>query len=666
MNFTELARKLRIAPKELRILLPELGFDIGKKAIKVDDKVAQNILKNWSRLMAEYQANLSMKEQVEAKQKVREAAAKEQVTIGLPPRITIKELATKLNIQLNMIMKELMKNGVMVSLNEQIDFDTAAIIAEDLGKKVAMEEASASAEEEQATKATEVKETMKQTDAKNLESRPPVIIVMGHVDHGKTKLLDCIRETNIVEGESGGITQHIGAYQIEKDDRKITFIDTPGHEAFTSMRTRGSRVADIAILVVAADDGVQPQTKEALRIIKNADLPMVVAINKIDKPEANIERVKKELSEIDVIPEDWGGKTPFVPISAKSGENINTLLETLLLIADVEKENLVTDWKRLPLGTVIESHIDNSEGTVATILVQAGILKPGAIMAISNALYGRVRVMKNHLGETVHEAEPGTPVKLLGLKQLPTVGDIIEIKQSEKGLEKKVVASSREQFVSPVDTTATEDDETEGASLKLILKSDTLGSSEAIVESMAKLNLPKDFKIDIIHKGLGNINENDVNRAEAANAVLVGFHVAIPAKIAELAKENKVELSEFSIIYDLLNFLREAIIKRANPQVRRQEVGTIKILKFFSRPKDGQVVGGKVTDGEIKHPVKCDIRRKGLIVGEGKISALQSGKEAVATISKGQEAGIKVQTLLTIEPEDELACWVEVEEKIDL
>lgn len=665
MNFTELARKLRIPPKELRILLPELGFDVGKKAIKVDDKVAANILKNWSRLMADYQAQLSMKEQVAAKQQVREESEKDQTVTILPPQITIKELAEKLNIQLNMIMKELMKNGVMVSLNEQIDFDTAAIIAEDLGKKVELESAEASTERKQETKAAQVKETMKAADAKDLAPRPPIIIVMGHVDHGKTKLLDSIRQTNIVEGESGGITQHIGAYQIEKDGKKITFIDTPGHEAFTSMRTRGSRVADIAILVVAADDGVQPQTKEALRIIKNANIPMVVAMNKIDKPDANIEKAKKELSEIGVIPEDWGGDTPFVPISAKSGENIDKLIETLLLIADMEKDALVTDWNRLPLGTVIESHVDNSEGTVATILVQAGILKPGAIIGINHTLYGRVRMMKNHLGETIQAAEPGTPVKLLGLKYQPTVGDIIEIFASEKGLEKKMHTSSREQLASPVNMKKS-DDESDDASLKLILKTDTLGSSEAIIESMAKLNLPNDFKIDFIHKGLGNINESDVKRAAAADAVLVGFHVAIPPKIAEFAKEEKIELEEFSIIYDLLNFLRAAIIKRANPQVRRQEIGTIRILKYFSRPKDGHVVGGRVLEGEIKHPVKCDIMRKGLIVGEGEIIALQSGKEVVATVSKGQECGLKVQTQLTIAPDDELIAWIEIEEKIDL
>jgi translation initiation factor IF-2 len=666
MNFTELARKLRIPPKELRILLPELGFDVGKKAIKVDDKVALNILKNWSRLMADYQAQLSMKEQVEAKQLIREEAAKETVATLLPARITIKELATKLNLQLNMIMKELMKNGVMVSLNEQIDFDTASIIAEDLGKRVELEDASASEKAEKREKATEMKEKLEKVDAKDLEIRPPVIIVMGHVDHGKTKLLDSIRETNIIEGESGGITQHIGAYQIEKNNRLITFIDTPGHEAFTSMRTRGSRVADIAILVVAADDGVQPQTKEALRIIKNANIPMVVAINKIDKPDANIERVKKELSEAGVTPEDWGGDTPVIGISAKSGENIDVLLETLLIIADVEKKSLFTDWKRLPIGTVIESHVDSSEGTVATILVQAGVLKPGAIISINNAFFGRVRVMKNHVSETVSEANPGMPVKLLGLKHLPIVGDIIEFKASEKGLDKKVIISSREQFASPTNISKKEDEESNDKDLKLILKTDTLCSSEAIVESLAKLNLPQDFKIDIIHKGLGNINENDVNRAETADALLVGFHVSIPSKMAELAKDNKVELEEFTIIYDLLNYLRAAIIKRANPQIRRQETGTLKILKYFSRPKDGHVVGGRVLEGEIKHPEKCDVMRKGLIVGEGKIIELQSGKEAVTTVSKGQECGLKVQTLFTVEPEDELIAYNEIEEKIDL
>ncbi len=509
----------------------------------------------------------------------------------------------------------------------------------------------------------QIKKMIKESDT-TLKKRPPVIVIMGHVDHGKTKLLDTIKKTNVVAEESGGITQHIGAYQIEKKSKKITFIDTPGHEAFTTMRTRGSRIADIAILVVAADDGVQPQTKEALRIIKNAGIPMLVAINKIDKPAANIEKIKKELSENNVIPEEWGGDTIVQPISAHTGDGIDNLLETLLLIADTEEENLKTDWKRLALGTVIESHMDKSEGTVATILVQAGILKTGSIVSIDNALYGRIRVMKNHLDEKVKNAEPGTPVKILGLKAMPTVGDIIEEKESEKGLEKRVKTTSREQFASP--QTEQKDEEDEGSSLKIILKTDTLGSAEAIVESIAKLNLPKDFKIDFVHKGLGNINENDVQRAKSADAVIVGFHIVTPTALANVIDDEKVIVKNFEIIYELLDFLKEKIVEVVKPTYKQKEMGALKILKNFKQTKKSQVVGGSVTDGEIKKGYEFSLLRKGQEIGKGKILELQSGKEAVTTVAKGAEAGLEVQSLLTIEEGDNLEVYETIEEQIKL
>lgn len=668
MNITELARKLKVSTKELKILLPELGFDIGRKAIKVDDKVANQIIKDWGRLLAEFHQKLSLSQTVTKKTDATTTNEQDLKPIPLPQKIAVRELAGKLNLPLSIIMKELMKNGILVSLNEPIDFDTAAIIAEDLGKKVTKTETAEEGGDTADDKHSKLKKIIQKETGKNLKKRPPVIVVMGHVDHGKTKLLDAIRKTDIVAQESGGITQHIGAYQIEKSDALLTFIDTPGHEAFTTMRTRGSRVADLAILIVAADDGVQPQTVEALRIIKNEQLPMVVAINKIDKPEANIEKVKKELANQNIIPEEWGGKTIFLPISAKSGEGIDKLIDILLLLAETEEEKLLTDWERLPAGTVIESHMDKSEGIVATILIQAGVLGIGNIVSIDNAYYGKIRVMKNHLNKNIDKAQPGTPVKVVGLKAMPSVGDIIEIKEKMLGLERKIKTVSREQIATPTiasqDDNEEEDSETPG--LKLILKTDTLGSAEAILETLAKLNLPTKFKIDIIHKGLGNINEDDLNRAKAAQAVIIGFHVQLPTALTEHVKIDDIEVKIFKIIYELIDFLKEKITTLAEPTYKRKELGAIKILKIFKQTKAGQIIGGLITKGEINPNFDFDIVRQEKTIGEGRILEIQSGKETITSASSGQECGLEIKSLITIEPKDILQVWQKVQEDIKL
>jgi translation initiation factor IF-2 len=421
------------------------------------------------------------------------------------------------------------------------------------------------------------------------------------------------------------------------------------------MRTRGSRVADLAILVVAADDGVKPQTLEALRIIKNAGLPMVVAINKIDKPDANVNRVKKELSNHGIIPEEWGGNNIIVPISATTGEGIDKLIEMLLLLSEAEKERLKADWERLPIGTVIESHMDKSEGTAATILVQAGTLKIGNIVSIDGMFYGKIRVMKDHVGKRLPEATPGTPVEVLGLKTMPTVGDIVEIVRSEKGLERKIKTASREQFAAtPAPASSDEKGEAPTSSLKLVVKTDTLGSAEAIVESIAKINLPQGFGIDIIQRGLGSINENDLKRAKAAGAVIVGFHVTFPTALKASASEDVLEIKLFEIIYDLINYLKEKIKALAKPTITERTVGELMVLKLFKKSKRGQIIGCSVTKGEVRKGLPCDIVRKGATIGHGTIAELQSGKETVREVKKDEECGILLNSFIDIEEGDAL------------
>ena len=466
MNVTELARKLKIPTKELLEILPVVGFDIGRRAIKIDNRQAQRIIEKWPMLLAQYEEITKPDEEEKVVDEIQE---KKKIALG--QTIRVKDFAEKLKMPLAKVMAELMKNGVLSSMNEEIDFDTAAIIGEELGFEVESDNSAQSDKEE--TTSQKLEGLLNEEDKTKLSARPPVIVVMGHVDHGKTKLLDSIRKTKVIEGESGGITQHIGAYQAVKNDKLITFIDTPGHEAFTTMRSRGARVADIAILVVAADDSIQPQTKESIKIIKSAGLPMIVAINKIDKPDANPEKVKQDLAAMNLTPEEWGGKTITVPISAKEGTGIDDLLEMILLITETEKNNIMANPEKLAVGTIIESHVDKGEGPVATALVQNGTLRQGDLVEVTGSFYGKIRAMKDFTGKDIKEAGPSTPVKILGLKAAPSVGDVLQVKSE---IEKKTRVKKYQLNQQAVDyTRPTETKREKGKevkSLNVVLKAD--------------------------------------------------------------------------------------------------------------------------------------------------------------------------------------------------
>jgi translation initiation factor IF-2 len=636
MNLTELARILKVSPQELKDKLPLLGFDIGQKAIKVDNPTAQRIIREWPKLIRELEEK-QRREKIKAVEEKGEtqAAGKE---IKIPKFITVREFADLANLPVSKVLSELMKSGTFVSMNEKIDFDTAAIIGADLGLEISPAESETGKDElEFEGEKSKLKKILEEEKEENLQPRPPVIVVMGHVDHGKTKLLDAIRRTDVVAGEAGGITQHIGAYQVEKKGKSITFIDTPGHEAFTAMRSRGAKVADIAILVVAADDGVKPQTVEAFNIIKASQIPFIVAINKIDKPEADINKTKQELSnQLNITPEDWGGKTISVPVSAKTGAGLEDLLDMVLLTADIEAKNMKANPLSKAVGTVVESHIDKGEGAVATILIQNGTLKVGDQLSFNNLSYGKVRALKNYRGESINEACPSTPVKIIGLKAAPQVGDILEVGEGEKVKIKNMRSTFRKLAVAEKE----EQKESKIKKIHLIIKSDVLGSAEAIEESLQKAST-EEVKVEIIHKGLGNITEGNINQAEASNAQIIGFHVKASPQIAELAREKNITIKIYDIIYDLINDIKKQIEALTEVELRRVDLGKLKVAAIFRTEPKGQIVGGRVIEGKIETDSLIEIIRDKEIIGQGKLIKLQSGKQDVKSVEINQECGIE-------------------------
>ena len=635
MNISELARILRISPQELRDLLPQLGFAIGQKAIKVDNNTAKKIIKNWPLLRRQWE-QLKM---AAAAKKQDELLPKEKKTISVPPVITVRAFAELAGIPINRVLMELMKNGVFTSINEKIDFDTASIIGVNLNLELQPADIQPDNNEQGDKKLAGI---LAKEEAGNLENRSPVIVVMGHVDHGKTKLLDTIRNTDVVAGEAGGITQHIGAYQIVRKDRALTFIDTPGHEAFTAMRSRGAKVADIAILVVAADDGVKPQTVEAFRIIEAAKVPYLVAMNKVDKPTADLNRTKQELStQLKITPEDWGGKTICVPISAKEGTGIEDLLDMVLLLADTESANLKANPSAAAAGTVVESNVDKAAGPVATILVQNGTLRVGDQLCFNDIIYGKVKSLKNYKGEEVTEAGLSMPVKILGLKISPAVGDILHVGAGEKMKIRKIKSGVRLTEFNP--SSSEDQPEDHVPKVDVIIKSDFLGSAEAIEESLLKLNSEK-VKVRIISKGLGYITEGDVKRAEdTGGAKILGFNVRLAPNVETLVREKQITVKIFSVIYDLIKFVKEEMQLLVKPEINRIDLGRLKVLAVFRTENDSQIVGGKVLDGAIKNDSLVEVRRGDDFITFGRLTRLQSGKQDVDEVSQDQEAGLKYE-----------------------
>lgn len=587
--------------------------------------------------------------------------------IKIPSTIVVRDFAAKLGLPVIAVSGELIKNGVMAAINQEIDFDTASIIAEDLGKHVVLETAD---EVAPVHTGTTIEEYLVEEDGAVLVARPPVVVVAGHVDHGKTSLLDAIRTTAVTAGEAGGITQKIGAYQIMKNKRLVTFIDTPGHEAFTQMRTRGAKVADVAILVVAADDGVKPQTDEALRIIQEAKLPFLVAITKVDKPEANADKVKKELAERSVLLEGWGGQVPVVEVSAKTKSGVDELLEAILLLADVEADKLKVNPKRDAIGTVIESHVDPKQGPVASVLIQTGTLHVGDDIAVGQ-VWGKARSLKNDRGESIKEAGPSLPVQILGLKAAPQVGDIVRVSSVDaKELKKKVKSHQLGHHLKTVVTSTlasmSGEGDDEGPKVKklfIILKTDTLGSAEAILESLKKLEHPE-VAVEVVQRGLGIISEADVLRAEGGHAIIYGFSVPVSPKADQLARSKNIPIiiKTYNVIYDLIDDVTASLETMLPPRIERRELGKLNILGVFRNENSFQVVGGKVVDGEVQHGANVEVVRKGAIIATGMITQLQQNKTNTKSVSAGNECGMKVEGQSTIAVGDSLIVFA-TEEK---
>lgn len=661
MNVTELARRVKVSPNELLDILPAFGFDIGRRAIKVDDRTAWKIIEDWPRIRREWQrmkekGEEAAKAEVELTEKIKTARM-----VELPQVLAVREFAALLGLPINKVISELMKNGILAAVNERIDFTTASIIAQDLGFEVKPAQISASQKfqsGEQGGSTDIIRERLEKEDPADLKIRPPVVVVMGHVDHGKTKLLDAIRKTNVMEGEAGGITQHIGAYQTVRHSRPITFIDTPGHEAFTAMRSRGARVADVAILVIAADDGVRPQTLEALSIIQAAKIPFGVAVNKIDKPEASADKVKREMSEKGIIPEDWGGKVPFVPVSAKQGSGLDDLLDVILLLADFEKERMQANPKSRALGTIIESHIDPGEGAVATIVVQNGTLKRGDALAVGSELYGRVRAMKDWSGKNVPEAPPGMPVKILGFKVAPEVGDIAEVPESAKKLKPKKAAPEYTKRAAAPSGAAPKEGTEAQTLINVIVKTDTLGSLEAIIGKLGELQMPE-IAVNVVARGLGNITEAEVLQAEASSSTIYGFHIAAPLPVENLAREKGVEIQIYKIIYELLDDIKGRLQALLKPEIIHMSLGNLKVLEIFRKEKHYVIIGGRVENGKAVKGARVKIMREGAEEGEGEIEELQSAKQAILEVHGGSECGLKIKTKAKIEKSDVLEIYKE-------
>jgi translation initiation factor IF-2 len=671
MNVTELARQLKVHPQKLLQILPEFGFDIGARAVKIDDRVAQQIQREWRRIKFVLEER-ERKEKEKEKELERQMRQESGVIVEIPPVLTVREFADRLNIPINKLILELMKNGILANQNEKIDHDSAVLIAEGLGFKTA-DATSASAAQEDITHLQNLENILQQGGISGT-SRPPVVVVMGHVDHGKTKLLDAIRSTNVVASEAGGITQHIGAYQVEwiapktkdlpsdkQEKTKLTFIDTPGHEAFTVMRSRGAKVADIAILVVAADDGVKPQTVEAINIIKAAKLPVVVALNKIDKEGADVQKARTELSKHNIIPDDWGGDVPMVEISAKNNLHIDKLLDTILLVAEMHADTIKADADRKAAGTVIEAHVDKGQGPVATVLVQTGTLKVNDPLVVNGEIYGKVRAMKNYRGDNLNEAKPSTPVRILGFKLAPRVGDILDVGSVDSATEinlktKRVQNTGAEQRpIAPAgDTEAEENHKT----FNLVIKADVLGSLEAITASLEKIK-NEEVGVKVVGKGLGNITADDVSLASATGSVIVGFNVSTSSLANEMMQNTGVQFKQFRVIYDLLDYAKEELEKLLNPELIVTELGNLKVMAIFRTEKGYMIVGGRVEMGKLQKDCKVRVKRNKEIIGKGVLSHLQTGKQEVKEIPEGTECGVQFDGKLKLQEGDILEAYKE-------
>lgn len=586
-------------------------------------------------------------------------------TIELPASITVRELAQTIQASPIEIIKTLMTNGVMANINQQIDFDTAAIVVAEMGFEAVLE-AQELEKEDDHSEIPYWRRMIASEDAKTLQPRPPVVTILGHVDHGKTTLLDAIRHTNVAGGEAGGITQHIGAYQVELKGRLITFLDTPGHAAFTAMRARGAQGADIVVLVVAADDGVMPQTREAIAHARAAKVPIIVAMNKIDRPNADASRVKQQLAEIGLVPDDWDGDIMVVPISAKQRTGMEDLLEAILLVAD--NTQILANPKGKVIGTVIEAELDKSRGIMASLLVQNGTLQTGDVIVVGTA-QGKLRAMFDYYGKPVRKAEPSMPVSVLGLSDIPQAGDIFEVVASERDarqiVAKRLTAQSEKSQVKSTVTLEQLFERVQAGEmreLRLIIKVDVQGSIEPIVSSVRDMGTT-DIGINILYSETGNIGENDVMLAAASKAIIIGFNVSADTGARRLAETEGISIRLYDIIYRLTEDLEKAMKGMLEPEYEEKVIGRAEVRAIFRISRIGNIAGCRVQEGELRRNAKIRVMRSGQKIHEGEFSSLKHLTEDVREVKAGFECGVTIKGFDNFKEGDVLECYI-LEQKV--
>ena len=582
-----------------------------------------------------------------------EKARKAQLKVQIPDEITVGELASRLKQTASNVIKKLMGLGVMASVSQVVDYDTAAIVAEEFGAKV-----------EKEVHVT-IEERLFEVEADNeadLVERPPVVVVMGHVDHGKTSILDAIRKTHVTAGEAGGITQHIGAYQVMSGGKPITFLDTPGHEAFTSMRARGANMTDIAVLVVAADDGIMPQTIESINHAKAAQVSVIVAINKMDKPTANPERVMEQLTQYELVPEQWGGDVICVPVSALTGQGISELLENIALVAEVKE--LKANPNRRAKGAVVEARLDKGQGPVATILVQNGTLHKGDCIIAGTAV-GRVRTMKNDKGQYIEQAGPSTPVEITGLTEVPAAGDLFDAVADEKLArelaDQRATEAKERQFSAyqkvTLDNLFSQIAEGERKELDIIVKADVQGSAEAVKQSLEKIS-NDEVRVKVIHTGVGAVNKSDVMLANASGAIIIGFNVRPDPIAKEEAAQAEVEMRMYRVIYDAINDVTDAMKGMLAPKIREVEQGRLEVRQVYKISSVGLVAGSYVLEGKITRNSKIRVVRDGIVVTEDEIASLRRFKDDVKEVAQGYECGVTLEKFSDIKEGDIFEAYI--------
>lgn len=656
-----------------------LGFVIDPEVKLLDDDLAELLYEEFSSELRDtadaYDEIVGKEMEKELIKKQRKKTAGKPVTkekktlatqetvkradiVELPDVISVKEFSEKIGVSPVQVIGQLMKNGILANINQQVDFETAHIIAEEMGIKVIRRHSAAESED---ILRGNLDKLLREDDSSVLKPRPPVVSVMGHVDHGKTQLLDTIRNANVISTESGGITQHIGAYQVKKNGKVITFLDTPGHEAFTAMRARGAHATDIAILVVASDEGVKPQTIEAINHAKEAGIPIIVAINKMDKPTANPDKVKSELSEYGLIPEEWSGDTVMVPISALKNQGIDKLLEMILVVAELQ--NLKANPERPAVGTVIEAHLDPSLGPVATVLVNAGTLKVMDPIIVGGT-YGRIKLMQDAGGKRLNKLLPSDVAQIAGINKTPQAGDLLQVVNSEKLARQKASEISeliREGKIQSMGMGLSEIvaqiQEGQLKTVKVVLKADTKGSLEAIRESIANELKSAEVAVKVIHSGVGNVTESDVMMAAASQGLVIGFHTDVPSQVERLADRLRTEVAVYKVIYELLDDLKKLLMGLLEPETVLVDIGKAKILAVFYTGKGEMVVGGKVIEGKIEESAMVRVYRDQVLLGEGKLEGLKVVNESVKEVFKDTECGLKFKGKFKLQPDDVLEFY---------